>query len=81
MSASASARTRVSKPVPRRSSTGHPSARPDSSPALLSAPHSSPSATVIAAQAKPIGPTGTCIHPNDAPPRLAPTFIAAIKSP
>jgi hypothetical protein len=81
MSASASARTRASERVPRWSSTGHASARPDRSPALLSAPHSSPKAIVIAAQAKSIGPTSTRIHPTAAPPRLAPTRIAAIKSP
>jgi integrase len=48
---------------------------------LEAAPHSSPRAIVIAAQAKPIDPTSTRIHPTAAPKRLAPTRIAAIKSP
>jgi hypothetical protein len=51
MSASAISLTRASERVPRWSSSSHASARPDRCSALLSTPHSSPRAIVMAPQA------------------------------
>jgi hypothetical protein len=81
MSASATPLSRAAERLPRWSSTGHASARPDRSPALLPTPLASPRAIVIAAHAKPIGPIVRCNHPTATAPRLAPTLIAEIKSP
>ena len=81
MSASAISLTRACERVPRWSSSSHDSARPDRCSALLSTPHSSPRAIVLAPQAKPIGPTTSRNHPIATPPRPAPTIIAAVKSP
>ena len=81
MSASAKAASRAAKRIPRGSSTGHASARPDRRPPLPSTSHSFPSAIVIGAQTKPIAPASSRNHPTAMLPHPAPTLTAAIKSP
>ena len=77
MSASATFLARAAERVPCWSPTSHAGARPDRRPALLS----SRRAIVMGAQATPIGPTSRRNHPTATSARLAPTPIAAVKSP
>jgi hypothetical protein len=80
MSETATFRTQTTKRFPRWSITGYAAARPNTCPALHSAPRASPK-RVNATQSKPIGQT--CGHNNVVPePRRLPhTHSRAIKSP
>src|ERR1700675_4718564 len=80
MSETATFRTQTTKRFPRWSITGYAAARPNTCPALHSAPRASPK-RVNATQSKPIGKT--CGHNNVVPePRRLPhTHSRAIKSP
>jgi hypothetical protein len=62
MSETATFRTRTTKGFPRWSITGCADARPNTSPALHSAPRASPKRIVNATQSKPI--SQTCGHNN-----------------
>jgi hypothetical protein len=80
MSETATFRTRTTNGFPRWSMTGYAAARPNTCPALHSAPRASPK-RVNATQSKPI--SQTCGHNNviPEPRRLPHTHISAIKSP
>jgi|GEM_PF-2048461 len=81
MSASATSRTRIVERVRGWSQTGNVDPRPGACKAPLSTAHSSPRAIVIGAEPRPTGPTSGRNHLTATPARLAPSLIAAIKSP
>jgi hypothetical protein len=80
MSETATFRTRTTKGLPRWSMTRYAAARPNTWPALHSAPRASPK-RIVNAQSKPISQTGG--HNNVIPEsrRLPHTRIRPIKSP
>ena len=73
--------TPATKRFPRWSMTRYAAARPNTCPALHSAPHVSPKRIVNATQSKPIGQTcgHNCVIPE--PRQLPHTYGRAIKSP
>lgn len=81
MSETATFRIPTTKRFPRWSITGCAAARPNTCPALHSAPRASPKRIVNATQSKPV--SRTCGHNNvtTEPRRLAHTHSRAIKSP
>ena len=81
MSTAATSNTRSADPASRWSPSGYPGARPNRSPASLPVSHSSSKTIVISAQANPIGLISKRNHPIATLHNLAPTLIAAIKSP
>ena len=81
MSETAAFRTPTTKRFPRWSITGYAAARPNSSPALHSAPHVSPKRIVNATQSKPIGQTSAHCNVISKPRRLPHIHSRAIKSP
>jgi hypothetical protein len=81
MSTAATSRTRIVERVRCWTQTGNVDPRPGSCPASLSMAHSAPRAIVIGAEPRPIGPTSGRNRLTATPARLAPTLIAAIKSP
>ena len=80
MRETATFRTRTAKGFPRWSMTGHAAARPNTCPALHSAPRVSPK-RIVNAPSKPISQTGGHNNVIPEPSRLRHTFIPAIKSP
>jgi hypothetical protein len=80
MNETATVRTPTIKGFPRWSMTGYAAARPDTGPALHSAPQASPKRIVNVTQSKPI--SRTC-EPNNVIElrRLPHTHSPAIKSP
>jgi hypothetical protein len=81
MSETATFRTPTTKGFPRWSITGCAAARPNTCPALYSAPRASPKRVVNAAQSKPISQTSRRNNVIPEPSRLPHTHIRAIKSP
>ena len=81
MSETETFRTPTTKGFPRWSMTRYAAARPNTCPALHSAPHVSPKRIVNAAQSKPIGLTSAHCNVIPKPRRLPNTHIRAIKSP
>ena len=80
MSETATVRTPTIKGFPRWSKTGYAAARPNTCPALHSAPHASQKPIVNAIQSKPI--SRTCEQNNVIELRRLPhTHSRAIKSP
>ena len=81
MSETATFRTRTTKGLPRWSMTRYATARPNTCPALHSAPRPSPKRIVNAAQSKPISQTSGHNNVIPEPRRLTHTHIRATKSP
>jgi hypothetical protein len=81
MSETATFRSPTTKPLPRWLITGYAAARPNTCPALHSAPQASPKPIVNATQSKPIGQTYRHNNVIPEPCRLPHTHIRAIKSP
>ena len=81
MSETATFRTRTAKGFPRWSMTRYAAARPNTWPALHSAPRASPKRIVNAAPSKPISQTSRRKNVIPEPSRLPHTHISAIKSP
>jgi hypothetical protein len=81
MSETATFRTRTTKGFPPWSMARYAAARPNTSPALHSAPRASPKRIVNATQSKPIGQTSAHCNVISKPRRLPNTHIRAIKSP
>ena len=73
-------RTQTTKDFPRWSTTRYAAARPNTWPALHSAPRASPKPTVNA-QSKPSSQTGGHNNVIPKPRRLPHTHIRALKSP
>jgi hypothetical protein len=81
MSETATFRTRTTKGFPRWSMTRYATARPNTCPALHSAPRASPKRIVNGTQSKPISQTSGYNNVIPEPRRLPHTHIRAIKSP
>jgi hypothetical protein len=81
MSKTATFRTPTTKGFPRWSMTRYAAARPNTCPALHSAPRASPKRTVNATQSKPISQTSGHNNVISEPRRLPRTHSRAIKSP
>jgi hypothetical protein len=81
MSKTATFRTRTIKGFSRWSMTGYAAARPNTCPALHSAPPASPKRTVNATQSVPINRTCRHNNPSPKPRRLPHAHGRAIKSP
>jgi hypothetical protein len=81
MSETATLRTRTTKGLPRWSITGCAAARPNTCPALHSAPRASPKRIVNATQSKPISQTRGHNNVITELRRLTHTHSCAIKSP
>jgi hypothetical protein len=80
VSETATFRTRTAKGFPRWSMTRSAAARPNTWPALQSAPPASRK-RIVNAQSKPISQTNRRNNVVPEPRRLPPTHIRAIKSP
>ena len=80
MSAAATSRTRIARPVSRWSHPGHGDTRPNSYSAPLSTAQSSSNGIVMVARASS-RPTSARHHLSATLSRLAPTINTAIKSP
>jgi hypothetical protein len=81
MSETATSRTATTKGFPRWSMTRYAAARPNTCPALHSAPRASPKRIVNTPQSKPIGQTSGHNNVVSEPRRLPHTRSRAIKSP
>jgi hypothetical protein len=81
MSDTATFRTPTTKRFPRWSMTGYAAARPNTCPALHSAPRASPKPIVNATQSRPISQTSGHNNVIPKPRRLPHTHSRAIKSP
>ena len=81
MSETATFPTPTTKRFPRWSMTRYAAARPNTCPALHSAPHVSPKRIVNATQSKPIGQTSAHCNVIPKPRPLPRPNIRAIKSP
>jgi hypothetical protein len=81
MSETATFSTPITKGLPRWSMTRYAAARPNTGPALHSAPRASPKRIVNAAPSKPISQTSGRNNVIPEPSRLPHTHIRAIKSP